>query len=98
MDDKNNCFTLNGVQNYMHTHTKKVLYWTKYIRIYILTVVIFEVIFPWQCQVSHLVIVVFFFFFFIIIQCVKACAIPCPHQPPTRVITVLVAQVIVENM
>ena len=22
--------------------------------------------------------------FFFIIQCVKACAIPCPHQPPTR--------------
>ena len=25
-----------------------------------------------------------FNFFFFIIQCVKACAIPCPHQPPTR--------------
>ena len=30
--------------------------------------------------------------FFFIIQRVKARAIPCPHQPPTRVITVLVAQ------
>ena len=34
-----------------------------------------------------------FHFFFFIIQCVKACAIPCPHQPPTRGDnTVLVAQ------
>ena len=35
--------------------------------------------------------VLLYIFFFFIIQCVKACAIPYLHQPPTRVITVSVA-------
>ena len=28
-----------------------------------------------------------YIYIFFIIQCVKACVIPYPHQPPTRVIT-----------
>ena len=36
---------------------------------------------------------IYIYFFFFIIQRVKACAIPCPHQPPSRGDnTVLVAQ------
>ena len=33
-----------------------------------------------ECVYKYIYIYIFFF----IIQCVKAHAIPCPHQPPTR--------------